>query len=206
MKLWARTSAVAPPPLPRGKLLTGRDCALVARAWLCIVCGLLLAATVCTSGCAGYRVGASTLFPNDIRTVYVPIFQSDSYRKNLGEKITEEVCKEIEKRTNYKVVNTPNADSVLSGRLLNETKNLIVESPTDEARESQLQFVLEVTWLDRQGMALSQGQTIPLPAAVANITQTEAVLPEVGQSIATGQDELAKKIAREVVSLMETPW
>ena len=43
------------------------------------------------------------------------MFQSDSYRRGLAEQLTEAVCKEIEKRTNYKVVNNPNADSVLSG-------------------------------------------------------------------------------------------
>jgi hypothetical protein len=90
--------------------------------------------------------------------------------------------------------------------LLNETKNLLVESPTDEARESQQMYVVEVTWLDRQGVALSQGQTKPLPAATANITQTSSIVPEVGQSNATSQETLAQGIARQVVSLMENPW
>jgi hypothetical protein len=189
-----------------GILPTGRNerPTALGRALLLLIATL----TVClgSTGCAGYRVGSNTLFPSDIKTVYVPMFQSDSYRRNLSEQITEEVVKEIEKRTNYKVVNTPNADSVLSGRLLNETKTLVVESPTDEARESQQQYVVEVTWLDRQGMALSQGQKIPLPAATANIVQTASIVPEVGQSNATGQQNLAQGIARQIVSLMESPW
>jgi hypothetical protein len=205
MPLWAHNPpdvlSSASGQLPNGR--TVRHAAL--RRYL-----LLFAATLLpclgSAGCAGYRVGSNTLFPSDIHTVYVPVFQSDSYRRNLGEQITEEVVKEIEKRTDYKVVSTPNADSVLSGRLLNETKTLIVESPTDEGRESQQQYVLEVTWLDRQGMALSQGQTIHLPAATANITQTTSIVPEVGQSNATAQQTLAQKIARQVVSLMENPW
>ncbi|HEY2838433.1 MAG TPA: LptE family protein [Pirellulales bacterium] len=180
--------------------------ALATRVRRLLLSAAALAACLSSAGCAGYRVGSASLFPADIKTVYVPIFQSDSYRRYLGEQITEEVIKEIEKRTNYRVVNTPNADSVLSGRLLNETKNLLVESPTDEARESQQMYVVEVTWLDRQGVALSQGQTKPLPAATANITQTSSIVPEVGQSNATSQETLAQGIARQVVSLMENPW
>ena len=104
---------------------------------------LLAIALLAAGGCAAYRFGSASLYPADIQTVYVPMFQSDSYRRDLAERITEAVCKEIEKRTNYKVVNTPNADSVLSGRLLNDVKRIIVESPTDEPRESQVEFYLE---------------------------------------------------------------
>ena len=169
-----------------------------------LVATLLVALSAC--GCAGYRFGAASLYPADIQTIYVPMFQSDSYRRDLAERITEAVCKEIERRTEYKVVNNPNADSVLSGRLLNETKRIIVESPTDEPRESQVEFFMEVTWLDRQGALLAQSQKVPLPGTVANITQTSNVVPEVGQSIATGQQDVISRIAYQVVSMMETPW
>ncbi len=134
------------------------------------------------------------------------MFQSDSYRRNQAEWITEAVVKEIEKRTDYKVVDTPNADSVLSGRLLNETKRVPVESPTDEPRESTIQYYLEVTWVDRQGALLAQNQRIALAPATANIMQSSSVVPEVGQSTATGQQEVIQKLARQVVSLMEAPW
>ena len=114
------------------------------------------------------------------------MFQSDSYRRRTWpSELPEAVCKEIEKRTNYKVVNTPNADSVLSGRLLNDVKRIIVESPTDEPRESKIEFYLEVTWLDRQGALLAQSQKVPLPGTMANINQTANLVPEVGQSVAT---------------------
>ncbi|HVU88266.1 MAG TPA: LptE family protein [Pirellulales bacterium] len=167
-----------------------------------------IAACCCASvaGCAGYRFGADSMFASDIQTVYVPTFQSDSYRRGLAEQLTEAVCKEVEKRTNYKVVNNPNADSVLSGRILNEVKRIIVESPTDEPRESQVEYFIEVTWLDRQGALLAQSQKTPLPGTVANINQTADVVPEVGQSIATAQQDVCNRLAYQIVSMMETPW
>ena len=69
---------------------------------------LLACAALLVTGCATYRFGNGTLYAPDVRTVYVPMFQSDSYRTtpsvDVGERLTEAVCKEIEKRTPFKVV------------------------------------------------------------------------------------------------------
>ncbi len=43
-------------------------------------------------GCAGYRLGTQTLYRRDIHTVYVPVFESDSFRSQLGERLTEAVA------------------------------------------------------------------------------------------------------------------
>ena len=37
---------------------------------------------VAVGGCAGYRFGAASLYPPDIQTVYVPMFESNSFRRN----------------------------------------------------------------------------------------------------------------------------
>ena len=58
---------------------------------------LLCAISIC--GCQGYKLGSLDLYRPDIRTVYIPMIQSDSYRKGLGEQLTEAVVKEIEAKT-----------------------------------------------------------------------------------------------------------
>src|ERR1051325_2587560 len=102
----------------------------------CSTMRLLLAAAMLAAlgGCAGYRAGTASLYPPDIHTVYVPIFESDSFRRNLGERLTEAVDKEIELKTPYKVVHTPDADSVLTGRILGDTKRVVVEDQNDQPR------------------------------------------------------------------------
>ena len=67
-------------------------------------------------------MGTNSLFPSDIQTVHVPVFASDSYRRGMGERLTELVIKEIEERTPYKVVSSADADSILTGRITNDTK------------------------------------------------------------------------------------
>ena len=95
--------------------------------------------TAAADGCAAYRFGAASLYPPDIQTVYVPVFESNSFRRNLSEWLTEAVCKEIELKTPYKVVGTPQADSVLTGKLTSDTKRVIVEDQYDMPRERRSQ-------------------------------------------------------------------
>jgi hypothetical protein len=161
---------------------------------------------VACGGCAGYMVGQRTLYPPDIQTVYVPVFDSLSYRRGLGERLTEVVVKEIELRTPFKVVNTPDADSVLTGRIVVDNKGVIVKPPTDEQRYIQFMFRVEVTWVDRKGCLVKQMDAIPLPPALVGIDQNSNYMPEAGESAATAQQRAFVRIAEQIVSLMESPW
>src|SRR6188508_556309 len=81
---------------------------------------ILVTLVLAFSGCAGYQLGNRSLYRPDIRTVHVPMAVSDSYRRHLGEKLTEAVVKEIELKTPYKIVDSDSADSVLSLRLVSD--------------------------------------------------------------------------------------
>ena len=159
-------------------------------------------------GCAGYQIGNQTPYPLEIHTVYVPIFQSNSFRRNLGERLTEAVVKQIEARTPYKVVSDPNADSVLSGSIVSETKRVLVPSLTGDARESQVGLRVEVSWIDRKGRMLRDPEYVTLPEEIADvsISGTGDIVPEVGQSTATAQQQAIVRTAEQIVGLMEKPW
>jgi hypothetical protein len=169
-----------------------------------LVCAVLLVALA--SGCAAYRFGATSLYPPDVQSVYVPVFESDSLRRNLGERLTEAVIKEIELKTPYKVVSDPNADSVLSGRILNDLKRVTVEDAYDQQRENQITILAEVSWLNRRGDLIASRGNIPIPESLLQLAGTGVAVPEFGQSIATGQQQAINRMAEQIVSLMETPW
>ena len=175
------------------------------RCWL-----LLAAACAACAGCAGYRFGNNTLYAANIRTIYVPIFQCDSFRTtpaiDIGERLTEAVCKEIEKRTPFKVVgDSAGADSVLTGRVVADTKRMVVESPTDQSRQVEMNIQVLVTWADRGGAVLSSG-AIPQPAASVDVGQAAMLVPEFGRSVVSTQQEGIERMARQIVGLMEEPW
>jgi hypothetical protein len=161
---------------------------------------LLCAAAV--TGCAGYQIGNQGLYPPDIQTVSVPIFASESFRRNFGERLTEAVVKEIELKTPLKVVNSGGADSILYGRLTNDTKRVLIETRTDEPRETEVSLSVSISWVDRQGAILRQNE-IPLPAEFTEFTQTASVVPEFGQSVATAHQTAIQRMAEQIVGSME---
>src|SRR6186997_3099805 len=97
-------------------------------------------------GCAEYHVGVGSLYRSDIRTVGVQMFDSFSYRRYLGERLTEAVVKEIERRTPYKVVDADRADVLLTGVIIRDDKDVIVENHLDEPREGRITLGVRVTW------------------------------------------------------------
>lgn len=159
-------------------------------AWL----GILWCVWV-AGGCAGYQVGTRTLYRTDIRTVHVPIFASDSLRPDVGEWLTEAVIKEIEARTPYKVVSDPLADSVLTGRLLDDRKRVIAENINDEPRNLLFSTAVHITWIDNGGRILAKSV----------ISLGDDFVVEAGQSISTAQQAVVRRLAAQIVSEMESP-
>jgi hypothetical protein len=156
------------------------------------------------AGCAPYQLGNGTLYPADVQTVYVPMFESDTYRRNLGERLTEAVQKEIETKTPYKVVATPNADSVLSGRIKSDSKHTLVKNQFDDPREVEVGLTVEVHWVNRKGDLIGQGGAVPIPSAL--VSETATAVPEYGQSITTAQQQAIERLATQIVGMMEAPW
>lgn len=183
-----------------------QTCPISRRGALLRLGALFGSCVVAGSGCAGYRFGARTLYPPDIQTVYVPVFESDSFRPFLAEFLTEAVAKEIENRTPYKVVGTPEADSVLSGKITTDTKRVIIEDAYDYPRETQINMSVEVTWVDRKGDRVMQPMTMAVPPEIVLLSGDGALVPEFGQSVSTAQLQSIQRLASQIVSLMEMPW
>ena len=160
---------------------------------------LLLALAAVATGCAGYNIGNQYLHRNDIRTVHVGMFDTESFRPFLGQRLTEAVIKEIELNTPFTITEPALADSFVQGRLIRERKRVNTENRSDEPRNIKLDWRLEVTWVDRAGTPLMQRQLL-------RVNQDEDFVPEGGQSRATAQQELINRIARQIIGQMEMPW
>jgi hypothetical protein len=179
------------------------------RSWLCNPAFRVRSAAYCVlivlSGCATYHFGNATLFPPDINTVYVPMVESHSFRPDLGEALTEAIDKEIEKQTPYKVVGSPNADSVLTAKIMQDTKRVVDLNRYDEARDTEVNYQVQVTWINRKGDVIYNG-AVPLPPEFTTIGASAQYIPEYGQSYATSEYQVVEKLAKQVVGLMERPW
>jgi len=154
-------------------------------------------------GC-GYMVGQS--YSPELRTVSVPIFENTGYRRGIEFQLTEAVQKEITRRTPYRLARGPEADTRLSGKIVDVRKDVLGETSQDDPRELQLTYLVRVSWEDlRNGQILAQQEVPIAPADIPLIGQAE-MAPEVGQSLATATQEAVDRLARRIVDMMEVPW
>jgi hypothetical protein len=134
------------------------------------------------------------------------MIETTSFRRGLGERLTEAVVKELELKTPFKVVGSPDADSVLSVRMIDDAKRVTIENQNDDPRALELAMNVEVTWLNRRRAPLRLPNSIPLPAELLPIGNMSTLIPEGGQSIATAQQQAILRLAQQIVSTMEEPW
>jgi hypothetical protein len=103
-------------------------------------------------------------------------------------------------------VSTPDADSILSARLVSDTRRTLIENAFDDPRLSETELRAEVTWLNRRRFPIVPMQAVPVPPQLIPISQTSTLIPESGQSVATSQQQAIERLAQQIVSTMEAPW
>src|SRR5262245_41697835 len=95
-------------------------------------------------GC-GYAVG-NTRAP-EIRTVHVPMFTSDSFRRGYEQQLTEAVQEQVQMR-GFRLAKPPNADSRLIGHIVSVNKRPVNQNRYDDPRELELALAVNVKWED----------------------------------------------------------
>lgn len=144
------------------------------------------------------------MYPVTVQTVYVPMFDTKVFRRGLEFQLTEAVCKEIEKKTPYKIVRCDNADTTLKGEIKSVFKRMLFQTPEGEPRQLELALAVDVEWRDnRTGALLCNGQT---PGVQFVVRSDSAYAPELGQTTATGIQQMIDKLAVQIVAMMEEPW
>ena len=165
--------------------------------------GVAVALALLASGCrstgfTGYSIRAP--YDTRIKTVYVPVFKSITFRRDVNVMLTDLVIKAIEQKTPYKVVGNPeNADTTLDGTINMSDKNVIVESPFNLPRQLTSTLVVTVYWTDNK----AEKKENPNPAVIA---ETFNFYPEIGETAQAAYYRCCEKLATQVVNMMEEPW
>ena len=131
--------------------------------------------------------------------MHVPIVESESHRRFLGQQLTEAIVKQIELDTPFQIADAALADSVLNCRIVADRKRPRTQDRFGEPRVLQTEWFVEVEWMDRSGVTLTQFENL-------RITDEVEFIPEGGQSLATAHRQLIGKIASQVVGQMESRW
>lgn len=158
------------------------------------------------AGCSGYHFGTRGLYTSEIRTVFVPIAEADTYRHDLGERLTEAVCKRITDRTPFDLASSQNADSILFIRLKSENQYISGLDRYNNTRQKNMVWCISAEWKTRQEETLARLDPIPLTSIGVSVNEMSYLVAEMGQSTATVQQDLIDKLADRVVGLMEEKW
>lgn len=168
--------------------------------------GICLVATIALLGLPGCGYMVGNAYGPEVRTVDVPIFKNDTFRRGIEYQLTEAVQKEIQTRTPFKLARGPGADTRLTGRIVGSDKKVLGETRFDDPRELQLTLYVIVTWEDlRTGQVLAS-QEVPLQPQAIPLTGQAEFAPEVGHSLATATQDVTDRLARQIVNMMEAPW
>jgi hypothetical protein len=162
-------------------------------------------------------------FDQSICSVYVPIAQNVSFRKDLEFDLTRQVIEELGKRSGApRVTSDPaRADSELQLKIVNVKKSTVLLNQFGEARDAELLVQVEVVWRDLRpghiGNILSNPknydpEVLPLPgearppapmAIPLLVSPTSMFIPELGGSFASSERQAMTKAARQIVNMME---
>jgi hypothetical protein len=163
----------------------------LATAWL-----VLLMAMLCLTGC-GYS--HKTLYPADVNSVRVDIFNNRTFYRGMEFDLTEALIKEIELRTPYKAISTDGADTVLEGTIVNVSQHLLSRRRRGGLpQEMEIQLMVDFTWRNiRTGQILADRK---------GFVVVGRYLSPLGESLPVGQQEVAQKMAVQIVSSLAEPW
>jgi hypothetical protein len=188
---------------------------------------LALAAALLAPGCGwdGHLdILGYTTRPNydpSIRTVYVPQFGNVTMRRGIEEELTRAVVREIEAKTPWKVVSDRAcADTELVGKIVNETKAILMYNQNGELRDAQMTLTCEVLWRDLRPGHQNEILSKPLPKPTdpapegpppqdgppVTIQSQGMFTAEFGQSRTTAEQMMINRLAVQIISMMEKPW
>jgi hypothetical protein len=150
------------------------------------------------SGLSGYK--NTWLYPGNVDTVYVEMFDSASYRRGHEYTLTDAICKRIEAETPYKIVSDRDfADTVLSGQITSIGSGILaMDRETGRPLEHEVQMWVTVSWKNtKTGELLINNETV---------TASSTYSSQLGQDFGYSAAVAANKAAEKVVELMEEKW
>lgn len=155
-------------------------------------------AVVTLAGC-GYTTRG--LYPSDIRTVHVPIFQAEGLRRDHEFQLTEKVIQKIESQTPFKVVREGDADTTLKGVIANLYKSPFGEDGFDNPRGGAMVLTVNVSWVDNRS-----GQVLNASNRTFTLQTVEPYTIDLAETQATAMDAAIDQMANHIVTLMQAPW
>jgi len=141
-----------------------------------------------------------SLFPEDVGSVYVEMFDNQSFRRGVEYELTDALAKRIEAETPYKVISSRDrADTVISGQIVQVSESVLSsERQTGRALEKEVELRAVVDWKNlKTGELLIANRSVSASASYSEWQK---------QGFSYASTLAANNLARRIVELMEKKW
>ena len=118
-----------------------------------------LLVSVTAMSCGYHTAGHTVNLPQNVRTIAIPGFVSQSQTFRIEQVLTTAVVREFNTRTQFQIIHEtrPEADAVLKGTVVSATASpLAYDSKTGRAASMLVTVSMQVTLTDRDGKVLFQ--------------------------------------------------
>lgn len=156
----------------------------------------LLFLFIASLGSCGYS--SKSLLRSNVRSIYVPIFDNNTFRRGYEFDLTKAVRDQILLRTRLNIVDKNEADSILFGKITSVDENVLIENTRDNIVESRVSVGIEIRWVDRR-----TGRTI---VERKNIRRPTEFIVSRNETLTSSSNEAFVKVAQGIVDAMEEDW
>lgn len=151
------------------------------------------------SGCGGYALQSS--YDTGVQSVYLPMFDNNTFAHGLEAELTEAIAKEIHRSTPWRVSSSPAADTELRGAVTGIDKRVLSTS-RDSGLSQELASVIVVSfqWAD--------ADTGRVRVAKRNFRAAEPYVPAIGaqEREDIGRSAAIDRLAKDIVASLRTDW
>lgn len=141
---------------------------------------------------------SKSLLRSNVRSVYIPIFDNNTFRRGYEFDLTRAVRDQILLRTRLHVVDKDEADSILFGKISSFEENVLIENSNDNIVESRASVGIDIRWVDRRtGRAIVERR---------NIRNRAEFIVLRNETLTSSRTEAFVNVARGIVDAMEEDW
>ena len=143
-------------------------------------------------GC-GYTT--HSMVREDIRSIYVPVFENSTYRRGFERSLTAAVVTEIRRFTNLRIVPAGAADSILTGKITKVEEAVETKTVDDEVLQRSIALTVKLCWRD----ALTKRDIIP----PCTIRERVKFVPQLGEPFG---EKAFRETAERIVEKLWGKW
>lgn len=167
-------------------------------------CFQLILALFTLAACAsdptkGYAF--SSAHDESIKTVAVPIFSNDTFHTGVELTLTEDIIKQIQRQTPWRVTSAQNADALLTGSIKSvNLRSLSTRSGVGFVQEMAVQITVDFELVDNRS-----GKTLTSRTGYTALGSFVPAQPT-GERIDVGYAGASQTLARDLVGDLQAAW